>query len=215
MNFFFQVTFDQQLYAKAVPMVLAAPPDSPLKRVIFTLGGFHFLKSVLGAVGTIMAGSGLGDCLEVVYAKNTVKHMLSGDAYARAIRGHFLVHLALLTHLFESSSEELKNDLQLLFTSALNGEVSIDELQTQNSVQTAIATIQQSLDDASMRSRTCKLWAQYLDIVNLIQMFIRAERSGDWNLHLVTIRKLIPFFHAASTTQNQLRFIFNKWKTST
>lgn len=28
-------------------------------------------------------------------------------------------------------------------------------------------------------------------------MFIRAERSGDWNLHLVTIRKLIPFFHAA------------------
>lgn len=90
-SFVCQVTFDQQLYSKAVPMVLAAPPGSPLQRIIVRLGGFHLLKSFLGAIGNIMAGSGLEDCLEIIYAKNTVRHMISGDAFARSIRGHFLV----------------------------------------------------------------------------------------------------------------------------
>lgn len=43
-----------------------------------------------------MAGSGLQELLELVYAKNdAVIHMLSGKAVSRAIRGHFLVDGAL------------------------------------------------------------------------------------------------------------------------
>ena len=42
-----------------------------------------------------MAGLGLQELLELVYAKNAVIHMLSGKAVSRAIRGHFLVDGAL------------------------------------------------------------------------------------------------------------------------
>jgi hypothetical protein len=28
--------------------------------------------------------------------------------------------------------------------------------------------------------------------------FIRAERCGDWKLHLATIRKMLPYFHASA-----------------
>ena len=42
-----------------------------------------------------MAGSGLQEVLELVYAKNAVGHTLSGKAVARAVRGHFLVDAAL------------------------------------------------------------------------------------------------------------------------
>ena len=51
--------------------------------------------SFLGCIGHLMAGSGLQDVLELVYAKNAVTHMMSGKAVSRAVRGHFLVDSAL------------------------------------------------------------------------------------------------------------------------
>ena len=50
-----------------------------------------------------MAGSGLQDVLESFYASNTVVHMLSGKAIARAIRGHFMVDAVLNALLLASS----------------------------------------------------------------------------------------------------------------
>lgn len=43
---------------------------------------------------------------------------------------------------------------------------------------------------ASNESRTAALWMQYVNQVMLMRDFIRAERCGDWKLHLATIRKM-------------------------
>ena len=51
--------------------------------------------SFLCAIGHLMSGSGIQELLEVVYSSNTVAHMLSGKAVARAVRGHLLVDSAL------------------------------------------------------------------------------------------------------------------------
>jgi len=58
---------------------------------LLRLGGFHTQMSLLGCIGYVMSGSGLEQLLEVVYAPNTVVHMLSGKALSRAVRGHLLV----------------------------------------------------------------------------------------------------------------------------
>ncbi len=55
--------------------------------------------SFLGSIGHLMAGSGLQEILEQVYASNTVSHMLTGKAISRAARGHMLVDAALNTML--------------------------------------------------------------------------------------------------------------------
>lgn len=34
-------------------------------------------------------------------------------------------------------------------------------------------------------------------IVSVLKDFIAAERMGDWNLHLHTIERMIPYFHAS------------------
>ena len=44
---------------------------------------------------------------------------------------------------------------------------------------------------------TSKLWVQYYRMTTLIKHFIQAERTGDWKLHLSTVSKMLPFFHAA------------------
>lgn len=44
---------------------------------------------------------------------------------------------------------------------------------------------------------TVQLWVQYVEFVTLIRQFIEAERTGNWELHMNTIAKMIPFFDAA------------------
>lgn len=94
-------TFDNPLYWKARIIIENEPVSSPIKQIVLCLGGFHTKMSFLGTIGHIMAGTGLDVVLAQVYAENSVTHMLSGKAYARALRGHFLVDSALNAILLE------------------------------------------------------------------------------------------------------------------
>ena len=85
------VTFDQPLWLKAVIIQASVSPDNGIRSRVVHLGGFYTQMSLLGAIANIMAGSGLQEMLECVYASNTMGHMLSGKAVARALRGHILV----------------------------------------------------------------------------------------------------------------------------
>ena len=89
------ITFDQQLYWVALMVIEDQPSVSRLRNIVLLLGGFHTEMSLLGAIGSIMAGSGLKEMLEQVYAAGSVDQMLSGKAVARAVRGHFLIDRAL------------------------------------------------------------------------------------------------------------------------
>ena len=84
------VTFDQPLYIKAVDVVAASDLD-----VVCRLGTFHTIMSFLGSIAYLMHASALEEVLSVMYGSNTVQHVLSGKAHARALRVHFLVHGAL------------------------------------------------------------------------------------------------------------------------
>ena len=55
--------------------------------------------SFLGAVGDMVSGSGIEELPELVCATNSVGNMMSGKAFTRAIRGHFLVILFFLGQL--------------------------------------------------------------------------------------------------------------------
>ena len=47
--------------------------------------------NLLGAIGTLMEGTGLKNILETVYGENAVVHMMTGKAVQRALWGHLLV----------------------------------------------------------------------------------------------------------------------------
>jgi hypothetical protein len=85
------VTFDQPLWWKALGIILAEPKESDLKSIVLRLGGLHTEMSFLGSVGYLMSGSGIEQVLETIFAGNTVEHILSGKAIARAVRGHLLI----------------------------------------------------------------------------------------------------------------------------
>lgn len=189
------VTFDQPLYMKAQEIVHNGKPE--LKNVIPRLGGFHLLMSFLGAIGTIMAGSGLSELLTTIYAQNSIIKMMSGHAYSRAVRAHLLTHQALshfiiqIMELTEEDKETVDRFLSDVQQCTVLQADNCDEFKpVATKFETALCNLQQ-------RGPTAKLWVQYFKMVTLVKQYIQAERMGDFELHLNSVKKMLPFFHAA------------------
>ena len=71
---------------------------------------FHTRMSFLGAIGYIMANSGLEQILAIVYAENTTAHIMKGKAYKRAVRAHTLLKEVLVEQV---PKEELFSEIEL------------------------------------------------------------------------------------------------------
>ena len=49
----------------------------------------------------------------------------------------------------------------------------------------------------STKSKTATLWIQYMKMVEICLQFLKAERIGDWQLHLDMSRMILPYFAAS------------------
>ena len=49
-------------------------------------------------------------------------------------------------------------------------------------------------DQLALIPRTARLWIQYLEYVTIVKNFIRAERTGNWHLHLVSTSQMLNRF---------------------
>ena len=247
------LTFDQPLWWKAQQIIANEQPDSDLCAIVLRVGGFHTEMSFLGSIGHIMAGSGLQEVLELVYAQNAVGHMLSGKAISRAVRGHLLVDSALNALL---TAKTFSIDLPLIHTPEMKEQVdrqcseaepsggvvtgtsrlasgvspsestqarvSLDVEHIPDDLHTTIqlydkliasevspvevcedqflVRVQKKLRDQSdvlTTYPTARLWLVYMEMVNLLRQFLKAERTGNWQLHLRTLQEMLPYFAAA------------------
>ena len=179
-------------------MVAASSSGSELSSVIVRLGGFHLLMSFMGAVGNIMGGSGLKELWSLIYAVDSVEKMLNGHAYGRALRAHFLTQLALkIVILRKAEIDDLTiEQIVCLHKSVMDNSISPADASKSPALIRVIEKIDAVQHSASNESRTAALWMQYINQVMLMRDFIRAESCGDWKLHLATIRKMLPYFHA-------------------
>ncbi len=51
--------------------------------------------------------------------------------------------------------------------------------------------------DVMKNQLTARLWLQYLEMVTVLQTFIKAERTGNWQLHLKAMHSMLPYLAAA------------------
>ena len=212
------ITFDQPLWFKALMIVENESGDSDIKNIVLRLGGLHTEMSFLGSIGNIMAGSGLQEVLEVIYAENAVQHILSGKAISRAVRAHLLVDSVLNALLISASMQtedqlpedpqpnelaqdsndekNLLSEVSKLYDELMIGTVTVQEASTAECVQ----KVQEQLcrQKQTLRNqKTATLWLLYLEMVTILKKFIRAERTGNWKLHLEALREMLPFLAAS------------------
>ena len=46
-------------------------------------------------------------------------------------------------------------------------------------------------------SRTAALWLQYLDMLDIVRGFLKAERTGNWEMHMQAVSQMLPYFAAS------------------
>ena len=46
-------------------------------------------------------------------------------------------------------------------------------------------------------SRTAALWLQYMEMVNILRTFIKAEHTANWELHLQAVSEMLPYLAAS------------------
>ncbi|KAL4720304.1 hypothetical protein ACJJTC_001834 [Scirpophaga incertulas] len=66
-----------------------------------------------------------------------------------------------------------------------------------NVVKTVLDKFDAALNKCERNGPTAKLWTQYFKMVTLVKHFFEEERSGNWELHLDTVQKMLPYFHAS------------------
>jgi hypothetical protein len=227
------LTFNQPLYWKALNILQSQPDDNELKQIVLRLGEFHMQMSFLGSIGHLMAGSGLQELLEVVYAGNTVCHM-TAKAISRAVRGHMLVDAALNTILLADaynvpiptnntveeppiaaadceSNDDMEQTIQQetvvtdltiagkLYDKVMSSSLPVEEVCSSK----VLERIQSELYEKkiSMNMRTAQLWVQYMNMIDILQKFLKAERTGNWRLHLQCVYDMLPYFAASGHRQ--------------
>lgn len=220
------ITFDQPLWWKALMIIVTEPVGSDLNDIVLRLGGFHTEMSFLGCIGHLMAASGLQELLELIYASNAVLHMLTGKAIARAVRGHLIVDAALNAlvlantfnvHLPGSSGSDIEEAEEFMETTPLHEETAknpdLDEAAvlyeklmqgSMSADQVCQADVMTRIDAALRRetnflksSRTATLWMQYMDMVDILRKYIKAERTGNWELRLQAVSEMLPYLAAS------------------
>ena len=77
-----------------------------------------------------MDGSGFELLWEHVYAINTVSHMMTGHAYSRALRAHFLTSSALLSFLINNLETDIDlNLVEITPKQMLNNNINVSALE--------------------------------------------------------------------------------------
>ena len=80
-------------------------------------------------------------------------------------------------------AECLLKDARSLYDKLMAGSITAEEVSKCN----VLRIIKDSLykeREVLQSSRTAKLWIQYMDMVDILRCFIKAERCGNWRLHL-------------------------------
>lgn len=220
------VTFDLAIYTKAKEIQWRYPEE--FQKLFIRLGGFHIAVNFLALIGKMFRESGIEDVLveSGVYGPSSTQAILQGKAYNRGVRAHKLLMEALMRLQWDAFSSWVKeatsneedgkdNDEEELNVDLVNSVVqSYRSAVTQEQRREAYlvlcnTTVYVNTLFSSFKLETSsqmfKFWDDYVAMVLLLLKFIRAEREGDWNLHLEATTEMIPHFFAMD------RINYSRW----
>ena len=83
-----------------------------------------------------------------------------------------------------------------LFDSLLNGTESVTTICKDKTISSIDEALRRTKSDLE-RFPTGKLWLQYMHMIDVLRRFLKAERTGQWELHIASVSEMLPFMAAA------------------
>ena len=143
-----------------------------------------------------------------MYGPNTITHILSGKAISKEIRAHFLADAALIIKLVSSFFPKLRkfmltdedeedlacgnsvlenqilradeiDELQQLYSGIDLDDFDLQSIKKSKVLDNLKSKLETKKENVTHHSRTAKLWVQYMQYVDIIKSFMRAQRQGN------------------------------------
>ena len=92
-------------------------------------------------------------------------------------------------------SQEVQT-LASLMNHLQSGEKCIDDIEQNHILQKTLGSVRSAVKNLSS-AKTADLWLQYMQMVDLLRMFMKGERLGNWDLHLQSLYEMLPYFAAS------------------
>ena len=214
------ITFDLAIYSKAKEIQWRFPDE--FADVVVRLGGFHIALNFLSLLGKKFADSGLDDLLieSGVYAAGSTSALMKGKSYNRGIRAHKLcleVFFRLKWNAFlvwyESQDKKIPEEpilrkivdcVRTVENGKENARESVRKIETDLTELVSLFGIFKTENQG--KSKLFAFWDEYGCMVTSLLQFLKAERTGNWRLHLSSVAAMLPHFFAMDR-QNYSRYL--------
>ena len=202
---YFPVIADEGVFEIVTDIVSSHPKEFP--KLFPMMGIFHMAKVALHCPGKYFKGSGIDTALVLskAFGVNTVESVLSGGHYERSLIG-----MQVIKEVFEllkweafwksrigGNWEDIKvalKKLQRTFNSKNLDDSAAAYYDICSIIMPLMNEINMFTTECAERSNMCKYIIQGLEIINLIEMLIAADRDGNWELHVSVTEMLLPVF---------------------
>ena len=195
---------DEGVYHIAREITLQKPVE--FGELVLCLGSFHLIKTLLACIGKYISGSG---CRTIwtesrAFGVDVVESVLSGSDYERSVEGIKLL-------------EECISQLQWIEFLQDNASNYIEELEKIKSLKLAVSQKKKTESQKYLQEFKCmskellkdfnkfrierskisenfRYWDNFVKMVHTLLDVIRADREGNWNLHLNAVKECMPLF---------------------
>lgn len=203
------LVFDQALYAKATE--IQWKHAEKFKDLVLRMGVFHTACTMLSIIGKRFQDAGLRDiCVESgVVAEGSVSGVLDGRRYNRGVRFHKLMYEALMRLVWkgflpwiEENHKDSKasingffHDLEEMYDNVCEEEFKRN--MTSDSFAEFAKMFELYMDFLRQSNgKLSQFWMSYIDMIEILLGMLRASREGNWELHVSSIRRMIPWCFA-------------------
>ncbi|XP_070537990.1 uncharacterized protein [Ptychodera flava] len=195
------LVMDQAIYSKA--QQIRWQNQEFESRLVLRLGEFHTAMSFMAVIGKQYKDAGLEDLMieSGVSAQGSVNGVMSGHHYNRSIRCHKLVaeamHRLRFSEFLDSLPEaEYLGALDCLIRLRESFPEDFSDEAKSDHVKMLQAKYKAHLEERSRSNANYAFWNSYLEMVQVLLLFIRATREGGWELHLSVLRDMLPWYFA-------------------
>ena len=191
------LTVDQALFCKVMELEWSIPAYK--ENLIPRLGGLHTSMNFLKIIGHHMKGSGLSDVWieSDILGPNSTERAMTGKDYNKAMRAHKLTFQAMWRILFpqflsfmETHDQEFATALE---SHSTGNSQEIDDLITLLSGP-GFSKAKEMFMEEKGKNVNFRFWWNYLEMVSILMMFTRAQREGNWDLHLYSFKCMLQYF---------------------
>ena len=84
-----------------------------------------------------------------------------------------------------------------LYTELVGKKKTAKDIADSDILDMILAKVTEKRKSCKAVSRTVALWLQYLDMLDIVRGFLKAERRGNWEMHVQAVSQMLPYFAAS------------------